>query len=276
LARHSFGGGGNRCSLSITRFIASFAVRLSQKFQKLFTRDATESLWEHACRWTHPVSSRRILATIDEAELVRLREHYPYRPNARKINAYEDANYWVGVNVKRLQDLWLDRSPPLDILDLGCGPGYFLYLCRLFGHEGLGLDPDDEPFFRGTTKFFGVSRVVARIKAQTPLPDLGKQFDLVTAHRVCFHRIARRENGEWLEWSEADWKFFINDVRTRFLKPNGRLLLEFNRRADGSSFFTPELRAFFEAQGARIMRWKALLAADPAEPPRFKTKSGGL
>ena len=140
-------------------------MRPSQKFQKLFTRDAIESLWEHAGRWTHPVSSRRILATIDQAELVRLRENYPYRPNARKINAYEDASYWVGVNVKRVQDLWLDRSLPLDILDLGCGPGYFLYLCRLFGHEGLGLDPDDEPFFRGTTSFFGVSRVVARINA---------------------------------------------------------------------------------------------------------------
>jgi hypothetical protein len=35
--------------------------------------------------------------------------------------------------------------------------------------------------------------------------------------------------------------------------------LEFNRRADGSSFFTPELRAFFESQGARIVRWKACL-----------------
>ena len=82
--------------------------------------------------------------------------------------------------------------------------------------------------------------------------------------------IARHENGEWLEWKEADWKFFINDVRTRFLKPDSRLLLEFNRRADGSSFFTQELREFFEGQGARIVRWKALLAADPAERPRFK------
>ena len=245
-------------------------MQLSRKFQKLFTRDAAESLWEHAWRWTHPVSSRRILATIDRAELVKLRQHYLYRPSARKINAYEDADYWIGVNVKRVQDLWLDRSPSLDILDLGCGPGYFLYLCRLFGHKGLGLDPDDEPFFRGTTKLFGLNRIVARINAQTPLPDLGKTFDLVTAHRVCFHRIARGENGEWLEWTEADWKFFINDVRTRFLKPGGRLLLEFNRRQDGSSFFTPEQRALFESQGARIVRWKALLAADPLERPRFK------
>jgi len=143
---------------------------------------------------------------------------YPYRPNARRINAYEDADYWVGVNVKRIQDLWLDRSPSLQILDLGCGPGYFLYLCRLFGHEALGLDPDEEPFFRGTTEHFGVRRVVARIHPHIPLPDLRKKFDLVTGHRVCFHRIRRAENGEWLEWSSADWEFFINDVRTRFLK----------------------------------------------------------
>jgi SAM-dependent methyltransferase len=245
-------------------------VRLSRKIQKLFSRDAAESLLEHASRWTHHVSSRRILASIDRAELERLRESYPYRPNARKINAYEDAKYWVGVNVKRVQDLWLDRSHPLQILDLGCGPGYFLYLCRLFGHEGIGIDPDDEPFFRGTTQLFEVRRVIARIHPQTPLPDLGKRFDLVTGHRVCFHRISRRQNGEWLEWTPSDWEFFINDIRTRFLKPDGRLLLEFNRRQDGSSFFTDELREFFLSQGARIVRWKALLAADPNQRPRFK------
>ena len=116
-----------------------YCVRLSQKLQKLLSLDAGQSLWEHVCRSTHPVSARRILGTIDRAELERLRECYPYRPNARKINAYEDAKYWIGVNVKRAQDLWLDRSPPLQILDLGCGAGYFLYLCRLLGHEGLGV-----------------------------------------------------------------------------------------------------------------------------------------
>ena len=248
-------------------------MRLSRKFQKLFTRDAAESLWEHACRWTHPVSGGRILATIDRPELAKLREHYPYRSNARKINAYEDADYWVGVNVKRVQDLWLDRSPPLQILDLGCGPGYFLYLCRLFGHEGLGLDPDDEPFFRGTTKFFGVRR------DRSPNQCAEAVCPISAKHSTSSPRIAfvstesnERENGTWLEWTEADWKYFIDDVRSRFLKPDGRLLLEFNRRQDGSSFFTPQLRAFFASQGARIVRWKALLAADSSQRPRFKQR----
>jgi len=247
-----------------------FSVRLSHKIQKLFSRDVVQSLWEHASRWTHPVNARRILATIDRAELESLRHHYPYRPNARRINAYEDAAYWIGVNVKHVQDLWLDRAPPLRVLDLGCGAGYFLYICQLFGHEGLGLDTDEDPFFEGTTQFLGVRRVIARITAQMPLPDLEKKFDLVTGHRVCFHRIARNENGTWKEWAPADWEFFINDIRTRVLKPHGRLLLEFNPRRDGSSFFNSQLRAFFESQGARIFRRKALLAADPIQRPRFK------
>ena len=85
-------------------------MRLSRKIQKLFSLDAVQSLWEHICRWSHPVNARRILATIDQAELERLRKHYPYRPNARRINAYEDAAYWIGVNIKHVQDLWLDRA----------------------------------------------------------------------------------------------------------------------------------------------------------------------
>jgi SAM-dependent methyltransferase len=245
-------------------------VQLSRKLQKLFSVDAIESLWEHACRWTHPVNARRILATLDRSELAKLREQYPHRPNARKINAYENAAYWIGINVERAQDLWLDRSPPLRILDLGCGAGYFLYVCRFFGHDGLGLDTDEEPLFRGITELLNVRRVVSRIHPQVPLPELGEKFDLVTAHRVCFHRVARRANGEWNEWAPADWKFFIDDIRTRLAKPNSRLLLDFNPRPDGSSFFKSELRACFLAQGARIFRSKALFAADPNQRPRFR------
>jgi SAM-dependent methyltransferase len=248
-------------------------VRFSRKIDKLFSLELFQSVWEHLCRGTHPISARKILATIDREKLVALAERYPPRAGARKINAYEDAVYWVGVNVRRVQDLWLDRTPPLRILDLGSGPGYFLYICRLFGHEGLGLDTDENPLFRGTTELFNVPRVIARISPQTPLPELGKKFDLVTAHRVCFHRLERGPTGEWQEWSPADWKFFIRDVRTRFLEPNGRFYLEFNPRPNSSSFFTPELRACFEEEGARIFRSKALFATDPNRRPRFKETS---
>jgi SAM-dependent methyltransferase len=245
-------------------------VTLSQKLQKLFSFRGLESLRENIGRCMHPVNAGRILATVDQGELDRLRERFPYRPGSPRINRFEDANYWVGVNAKRAQDLWLDRTPPLRILDLGCGSGFFLYVCRFFGHEGLGLDTDSNPLFRGTTDLLKVRRVISRIHPKVPLPDVGQTFDLVTAYRVCFHRMGRGDNDEWKEWAPENWKFFIGDVRTRLLKPGGRLLLEFNPRRDGSSFFTPALRACFLSQGARIFRSKALFAADPKQRPRFK------
>lgn len=237
--------------------------------EKLFSFEVLESFWEHAGRALHPVNAKRILATIDRAKMSQLREQYPYKTSSPRINRFEDADYWVEINVERAQDLWLDRSPRLRILDLGCGAGFFLYVCRLLGHDAIGLDTDSEPLFRGTTELLNVHRVIARIEPRVPLPDLSQKFDLVTAHRVCFHRI-RQPNGGLSEWRTEDWKFFLDDIRSRFLQANGRLLLHFNPRHDGSSFFTPELREFFKSQGARIFRSKALLAADPRQRPRFK------
>ena len=247
-------------------------VRLSQKFRKLFSFDVLQSFSEHVCRWTHPVNAQRFLDRLDPVAWRQLSKLYQPRPEALKINRFDDAAYWVTINVERAQDLWLDRSPPLRILDLGCGAGYFLYVCQSLGHEGLGLDTSREPLFHGTTALLNVRRIISRIDPGVPLPDLGEKFDLVTAHRVCFHRTERLGNNNWKEWTPADWKFFINDIRTRFLRLDGRLLLDFNPRRNGSSFFTPELRACFRSLGARIFRSKALLAADPSDRPRFKQK----
>lgn len=245
-------------------------MKLSHKIKKLFSRDVLESLTEHAARWNHRVDAGRILATVDRAEFATLRQRYPYKETSPRINRFEDADYWVGINVERAQDLWLDRAAPLRILDLGCGAGYFLYVCQFFGHETLGLDTDSEPLFRATTGLLKVERVISRIAPSVPLPDLRRRFDLVTAHRICFHRLGRSPDGQPREWTTAQWEFFLDDVRRHLLEPDGRLLLDFNPRRDGSSFFTPELRAFFLAEGARIFRSKALLAADPASRPRFK------
>src|SRR5206468_6356016 len=123
-----------------------------------------------------------------------------------------------------------------------------------------GFDTNNEPLFRATTALLDVPRVIGRIERQTPLPDLRQKFDLVTAHRICLHRIGRVRDG--VEWSPPDWEFFINDIRTRLLNENGRLLLDFNPRLDGSSFFTLELRRFFLSIDAQIFDSNALLYAD--------------
>jgi SAM-dependent methyltransferase len=243
-------------------------MKLSRKLRKFFSREALESPYEHFSRLIHPVSAGRILATLDRGDVAKLRQRYPTEPGFPKINRFANVPYWIKINVERAQDLWLDRTTPSRILDLGSGPGYFLYVCKFFGHGVLGLDLDDHQLFRDTLALLQVPRVISRIDPGVPLPDLGQKFDLITAHRICFQRIEGAASGK--EWSHEHWKFFINDIRSRFLNPNGRLLLDFNPRPDGSSFFTPELRSFFLSQGARIRRSKALLAANPNEQPCFK------
>lgn len=248
-------------------------MKLSRKLQKLFTAEAVRSLREHALRWAHPIDARPLLERLDPAAWARLRERFPHRADAPKINRFVDAEHWIPVSVERAQDLWLDRTPPSLILDLGCGPGYFLYVCKHLGHEGAGIDIDEQPLFRETTSLLGVSRIIWRIQAGVPLPELEKKFDLVTAHRVCFHKIARGSDGQWEMWDRADWQFFLRDIRTRFLNPEGRLLLDFNPRADGCTFFTADLRDTLVANGARIFRSKALFGVDPAQAPEFKVVS---
>jgi SAM-dependent methyltransferase len=245
---------------------------VTRKIQKLITAEALLSLWDHAKRWAHPVERERVYGPIDRAAWTQLQSRFPDRPDAPRINRFSDIDHWLRVNIERAQDLWLDRTRPLRILDLGCGPGYFLYVCRCLGHQGLGLDIDEQPLFRETTALLGVRRVISRIEPRTPLPDLGEKFDLVTGHRVCFQKTERFGTGpgEWNEWDRGDWQFFLDDVRNRILKPGGRILLDFNPRADGRSFFTPELRDLLHANGARIFRSKALLPADRTQVAFFK------
>src|SRR5207245_7127850 len=164
-------------------------MRFSRKLQKLLSPDLFASVFEHLSRRTHPVNRRPILDTLDRAQFEYMREQYPYRPASPRINRFEYVVYWIEINIERAQDLWLDRAPPMRIVDLGCGAGYFLYVCKYFGHDVLGFDTDNEALFRATTALLDVARVIGRIERQTPLPDLGAKFDLVTAHRLSFHRI---------------------------------------------------------------------------------------
>jgi SAM-dependent methyltransferase len=245
-------------------------VKLARKLQKLFTAEAFASFREHAQRLTHPVDANPLLVRLDRAAWIRLQEKYP-RAQA-DIHRFANVEYWIRINIERAQDLWLDRAAPLQILDLGCGPGYFLYVCRQLGHGGVGLDVDNVTLFRETTALLEVPRVIWRIEPHQKLPPFDRKFDLVTAHRICFHQ-TYPPGGNFPdgEWTSDDWQFFIDDIREHVLAPNGHLLLDFNPRDDGRTFFTPQLRSLLHENGARIFRSKALLSINPSVTPRFKS-----
>jgi SAM-dependent methyltransferase len=152
----------------------------------------------------------------------------------------------------------LHRCPPKSVLDLGCGGGFFLYVCQHLGHSCLGLDIDVFPLFTELLDLFGVERRVWTIRPFEPLPDLGRKFDLITAFSIDFNRISKQD---WW-WGPKEWAFFLDDLK-RCLNPGGRVFLALNPGGPNKEFYTSELHDFFLSRGAVVERERVLF------PPAF-------
>ncbi len=201
-----------------------------------------------------PLDTKRVIETIDPAAFEQIRQRYAVANPGADWPKYLDLERWIEINIRRIREVELDLSRPKRILDLGCGAGYFLYIAQLLGHSGLGLDIDRLPMFREITRLLGVHRIVQRIEPFRPLPDIGRKFDLVTAFMVCFndHKMPGL-------WKVPEWEFFLDDL-AKHLTARGRVWLELNQEYDGT-FYTPELRNFFQQRGARINEHKIIFTS---------------
>jgi SAM-dependent methyltransferase len=187
----------------------------------------------------------QIIRRIDRAGFHAIHDRYAVENPGEEWPKYLDSRKWIGINLRRVRRLELDFGRRRRVLDLGSGAGYFLYLCRWFGHEAIGLDIDEVPLYREMARLLRWPRVVWRIAPFVPLPDLGGKFDLITGFMICFNNHNRADL-----WGAPEWDFFLTDLR-RHLKPDGRIWFELNRERDGT-FMTDELRQLLESRGARV------------------------
>jgi SAM-dependent methyltransferase len=237
-------------------------VRFSHKIGKLFSGAAFKSAGHRIRRSllkkraSQNFDADTIAKTIDGEKFEKIQARYRV-PNPGDTPAkYLDLRTWLSANLQRIRDLELDLGRRRRVLDIGSGSGYFLYICRLLGHDAVGLDIDDMPMFNETIALLGVKRVAWRIQKFVPLPDLGKKFDLITAHMICFnnHKVPGL-------WGMAEWDFFLDDI-SRFLASRGRIWFELNREFDGTCY-TPELKEFFESRGARVISHRIIFNRAP-------------
>jgi Ribosomal protein L11 methylase len=231
-------------------------VEFRHKIRKLVDGRSFASARKHTLRLLRTknrfsLDTKRVIETIDPAGFEPIRQRYAVANPGADWPKYLDLDRWIEINIRRIRELELDFSRPKRILDLGCGAGYFLYIAQLLGHSGLGLDMDRVAMFRDITRLLGVRRVVQRIEGFRPLPDLGQKFDLITAFMICFndHKMPGL-------WKVPEWDFFLDDL-AKHLKPRGRVWLELNQEYDGT-FYTPELKEFFQKRGARIDEHKII------------------
>jgi SAM-dependent methyltransferase len=189
----------------------------------------------------------RIEPFLDKIDNQRLHDiQRRYAGSTDRYAKYADVEHWLKINLPRVQELELDRSAPKQILDLGCGAGFFLFLAQQFGHKCLGLDVGDFPLSNELIELFGLERVTWKIRALQPLPGFGRKFDLITGFSAAFNRSEDESRG----WNPDEWKFFLDDLERR-LEPGGEILLEINSGKD-KRYFPVEVRDFFLKRGAQV------------------------
>lgn len=184
----------------------------------------------------------RIIATIDAEAFNEIAARYAGHDFAK----YLDLPTWIERNLRRVQRLKLHQGTRRRVLDVGCGCGYFLYICKLFGHEVIGLDLPGQAMYSEITELLGVPVHHATVERFQPLPDLGA-FDVVTAHMICFngHRTDR-------VWGVEEWRFFLDGLGS------ASVCLDFNREPDGRTL-TPELERFFTQRGGKIAGYRVII-----------------
>jgi len=189
-----------------------------------------------------------ILATIPRAKFEAIQSRYmaddPSAKGARIVHAssrkYLDARHWIENAVERAVAVDLDTRPPLSVLDLGCGSGWFLYVARHFGHRPMGLDLGDNRMYNELVELLSLDRAVHCIDPFVPLPDFGREFDLITGYMVYFN-FFNFGKGDARAWGPKEWHFFLDDVR-KVLVPGGHLRLELNR---GGFYLPPNERGVY-------------------------------
>jgi SAM-dependent methyltransferase len=177
------------------------------------------------------------------------------KENYNRIGPLKYFNYkeYLRLNVRRAIDLKLHSCAPKRILDVGCGFGYFMFVCNNLGHEIEGLDfiegnDPDTKCYPDMVKLFGQQRRLYKIQRYKLLPSFEEKFDLITAFQICFacHNSPQR-------WKKEEWGFFLNDIKSH-LNPGGQVYLDFNMEQSTQRFHSDQLKEYFIKRGARLLK----------------------
>jgi SAM-dependent methyltransferase len=165
---------------------------------------------------------------LDLAVLERICRSSTVSPHKKKLGC--DFERQISRAWKRAKRLDLDSSPPLDVLEIGIGPGYFLHVCQRLGHRVVGIDRPALKFWRDVCHWLGVEHIIDHsITPNTPLPVNGKRFDLVVSYECPFNYVRSEDR----LWNLPEWNFFFDHLRDDVLKPTGRLVLQIRYKKVG-------------------------------------------
>lgn len=228
-------------------------MKFSESLAKIGQPLTYRRAWRRMRRVLHPIRTESLFIKIDQERLRELQAKYgslsPTAPSLwRHYSKYVDVKKHLQRNIERAQDFNLHRLPRQEILDIGCGGGFFLFVAQALGHRSLGFDVSGIPVFDDLVDLLGVDRLEYKITGFESLPDFGRKFDLITAFATAFHG---GHEDSW-RWGKEEWNFFLSDLKGH-LKPGGRIFFDLNAAYQGE-YYTPEILDVFRQHGGVIER----------------------
>lgn len=175
---------------------------------------------------------------------------------------YIDPTVWFESKLVLAQICGIDKRAPIDILDIGTGPGHWPVVAEFYGHRVLGSDIPQRAsgmlekghLYDVLGDIYKIRRIPLRIDQFTPLPPLERRFDLVTAFLAAFNVDPDKK-----PWGIEAWNFFMKDLRENVLAEGGEVFMTL---ADGK--LTDEVwnylksHAVFSHDKMKQIHWKDL------------------
>lgn len=166
---------------------------------------------------------------IYEGEFARFGDQRPDTKDDRcalNYAKYFDLNKFIRYHLRLVRLLGLDVSKSRKrVMDIGCGAGIFLYICKTYGHDVLGIEVASA-MYADMAKALGVDLRASPVVAFERQPKEITGFDWITAIAIKFDRLDwGPQSAE--PWKLEEWQFFIEDMATR-LNAGGHMLIKPN------------------------------------------------
>jgi SAM-dependent methyltransferase len=164
---------------------------------------------------------------------------------------YFDLDRWLPFHLRNAQQLCLHQTERrLRVLDIACGSGLFLFVCKSLGHEVLGFDVGSQ-MYADMARVLGVPWVQSLVTPMQPLDPQFTGFDVISAISIKFDRedfgTNRRE-----PWRLEEWEFFLGDIAAR-LNPGGKIYIKPNLNANGVPFEDIRILDFLYEKASRVL-----------------------
>ena len=161
---------------------------------------------------------------------------------------YLNYKFWLKESLLRAYELNLQNTKnKKNILDIGTGAGYFPFICNELNHSGFCLDVPDNDLYDQLTDSLGLIKFKRYIKCFEPIKlKTDIRFDLITAYMICFNNHKQEDL-----WRSDEWRFFISDLQSNYLKRNGLIVLNFNEE-EPDVYFSDELISFFNSENYQV------------------------